>query len=112
MSNSNSNSDNDTTPNDTTPTDYIKSLLYGTGISARSKAAAEDGDVPSGLAVIVEDERSVAISFKRTNVGRIFRTSSEDTGEQIWQSRDVGTACSKDLHRVVFELASLHPPLG
>jgi hypothetical protein len=107
MSNSNRNSDNGTTP-----TDYIKSLLYGTGISARSKADAEGGDVPSGLAVIVEDERSVAVSFKRTNVGRIFRTSSEDTGEQIWQSRDVGTACSKDLHRVVFELASLHPPLG
>lgn len=94
------------------PTDHIKSLLHGTGIPTRSKSDAADGDIPAGLAVVVEDERSVAVSFKRTNVGRIFRTASDETGDQIWQSRDVDSVRSKDLHRVVFELAAMHPPIN
>lgn len=96
----------------TTPEKEIKSELYGTGIPVRSQEQLQDGDLPTGLTVVVGGSaQTVAVSFQRKNVGYIIR-STGTKGDDVWQARDIDTITSKDLHRVVFELASLHPPLN
>ena len=91
--------------------DEIRSELHGTGIPVRSVEDAKEDALPSGLAVVVSPSAStLALTFQRQKVGEIIRTEGQ-TGEKIWQAVEVQTVASKDLHRVAFGLAALHPPL-
>lgn len=92
-------------------TKQMRSELHGTGIPVRSVEDAKNGDLPPGLAVVVKpDSDFVVVAFQRKMIGKVTQTTGQ-SGDEIWQSLDVDTVVSKDLHRVVFEIASLHPPL-
>lgn len=88
--------------------EQIRKELYGTGIPAVRKGKAQQGELPSGLAIVVGGADTLALSFKKREVGKIIRTQGRNG--DLWQARDIDTIASKDLHRVVFELAAYHPP--
>ena len=88
----------------------IESELENTGIPVFSKDEADS--LPTGLAVVVgKKPDTVAVSFRKKNVGYLFRTEGKK-GDKIWQSKDVDSIVSEDLHRVAFHVASLHPPIN
>lgn len=90
--------------------DDIKSELRGTGIAVRTPEDVKEDNLPPGLAVVIgPSSPELMVVFKRNKVSRILQTTGE-TGDQIWQSADVERYVSKDLHRVVFHIAALHPP--
>lgn len=90
----------------------IRSELHGTGIPVRDADDLEDpSDLPPGLTIVVRaDSDTLGVYFKRTLVGKIMSTTGE-TGDEIWQCVSVTSFASKDLHRVAFKVAALHPPI-
>lgn len=91
--------------------DDVRSEMHGTGIPVRTTEDANNGDLPPGLTIVTKTgSEMVAVAFQRKLVGKVVQTTGE-TGEDMWQSLDVDTIGSQDLHRVAFKIAALHPPL-